>query len=734
LIRRIRVICAPFLDAPAPPEYAADRSHPDFVEEPAMRLSLLALCLASVALAADPWRVLPEGEKPADRRLGKPRDLNEKDFFLKPPATREAWEARRKDVREQMLVATGLWPMPEKTPLKAVVHGKIDRGDYTVEKVYFASLPGHYVSGNLYRPTGKSGKLPGVLCPHGHWPNGRFYDAGEKAAKAQIDQKAEQTMEGARYPLQARCAMLARMGCVVFHYDMVGNADSTAIAHRAGFTDADGELRLQSFMGLQTWNSIRALDFLLSLPDVDTKRIGVTGASGGGTQTFMLCGIDDRPAVAFPAVMVSTAMQGGCICENCSYLRQRTGNVEFAALFAPKPLGMSGADDWTIDIETKGLPELKAIYKLYGVEDKVMAKCFPQFKHNYNQVSRELMYNWFNKHLQLGLKAPIAEKPFEPISPKELSVYDEQHPRPKDTVDAERLRDYLSEASDKQITALLPKEKKDLAEYRRVMGTALRVMVGDRLPSDTQVEGKEVGREKLTDDVRCMKLLLGRKGEGEQIPALLIAGKEVDNRVIVWIHPEGKAGLFKDGKVTPAVRKALDSRAMILAVDVFGTGELKIDKPVVNKDYAGYTFGYNRPLLANRVHDILTAVVYARAMRMVSHVHLLGEGKAGPWVLLARGLCGDKVLDRTAADADGFRFGNVRRTTDEMMLPGGVKYGLYALAGLAAPDEMYVHNIRGSGAGQWIKGVYEASGAKDKLKHDGEKVETEKIVEWLLGK
>jgi cephalosporin-C deacetylase-like acetyl esterase len=108
------------------------------------------------------------------------------------------------------------------------------------------------------------------------------------------------------------------MGCVVFFYDMVGVADSLPIGHRQGFLDVQAELRLQNFMGLQTFNSIRALDFLLSLPDVDPQRIGVTGASGGGTQTFILCAIDDRPAAAFPAVMVSTAMQGGCICENCS--------------------------------------------------------------------------------------------------------------------------------------------------------------------------------------------------------------------------------------------------------------------------------------------------------------------------------------------------------------------------------------------------------------------------------
>ena len=83
--------------------------------------------------------------------------------------------------------------MPEKTPLNAVVHGKIDRDEYTIEKVFFASMPGHYVSGNLYRPKGKTGKLPGVLCPHGHWKDGRFYDAGEAVAKKQIESKAEKT-------------------------------------------------------------------------------------------------------------------------------------------------------------------------------------------------------------------------------------------------------------------------------------------------------------------------------------------------------------------------------------------------------------------------------------------------------------------------------------------------------------------------------------------------------------
>jgi dienelactone hydrolase len=699
-----------------------------------LALPLVFALAVSAARAADDAdiRVLAPGQAPQDSRLGKPRDLNGY-FPMTVPTSKDEWETRRQHVREQVLVATGLWPLPPKTPLHAVIHGKIDRDDYTIEKVFFASYPGHYVSGNLYRPKGRRGKVPGVLCPHGHWANGRFYDAGEKAGQAQITRKAEKTMEGARYPLQARCAMLARMGCVVFHYDMVGVADSQPIAHRAGFADADAELHLQSFMGLQTWNSIRSLDFLLSLPEVDARRIGVTGASGGGTQTFMLCAVDDRPAVAFPAVMVSTAMQGGCVCENCSYLRQGMGNIDIAAVFAPKPLGMSAANDWTKEIETKGLPELKALYKLYGAEDNVMAKAHLEFDHNYNQVSREMMYNWFNKHLQLGLPGPVTEKPFVPVPPKELSVYDEQHPRPKDTADATRLRQYMTEASDKQIEALRPIDADSLKEFRRVFGTALRVMIHDELPKPEDVEVKEVGDKVERGELLWRRYLIGRKGAGEQIPAIGLKGKEFDGTVVVWVHPEGKASLFKDGKLVPAAQKIIDKKAAILAPDVFLTGEFGHAKPMpIDKNYAGFTFGYNRPLLANRVHDILTAVAMAKGHEKTKTVELVGWEKAGSWVLLARGLCGDAVA-RTAADGDAFRFEKVRTTQDDMMLPGALKYGgLPAFAALAAPGELYLHNHHGTGAGHWIRAAYEAAKAKDHFQRSPEQVEPEKVAEWLV--
>jgi dienelactone hydrolase len=678
-------------------------------------------------------------DPPKDSRLGPPVDLNKSYFPFNPPKTKDAWETRRKEVREQMLVALGLWPMPEKTPLKPVIHGKIDREGYTIEKVYFASVPGHYVSGNLYRPKASAerklpDKLPGVLFAHGHWANGRLFEAPDKEVEDVLKSGGEKTKEGARYPLQALPAQLAKMGCVVFVYDMIGVADSQLLsvegkplAHSAGFTDADADLRLQSAMGLQTWNSIRSLDFLTSLPEVDAKRIGMTGASGGGTQTMILCAIDDRPAVSFPAVMVSTAMQGGCVCENCSYLRQFTGNVEFAALFAPKPLGMTGADDWTREIETKGLPELKALYKLYGAEDKVMAKKF-NFPHNYNQVSREVMYNWFNKHLDLGLKEPVTEQPFEPVPPKELSVYNDEHPRPKDALNVEALRKQMVEASDKQIEALRPKDKEGLKEFQRVVGTALRVMVHDTLPKSEDITVEE-SRPYDFGGVAHQDLALRRKGQQEITWATLASTPERDTVVVaVDDGDEESAKAF-----SKAYWEKSGGKGALLSVHPFLTGKGVDHKPpIVDTKFAGFTFGYNCPLVADRIHDILTAVAYAKGLKGVKKVYLVGMGHAGPWALMARPLCGDAVA-RCAADFDGFRYEKVRTVNDEMMLPGAIKYGgLPAITALHAPQELYIHHHHSTTSGHWVKPAYEASGKPDQLKRSSEKVEADKVVEWLL--
>jgi dienelactone hydrolase len=709
------------------------------------RREALALPLASLAplsldhaflfgfAADDPTRFFTGDKKPTDARLGEPRTLNSYFPFI-VPKTKEEWDARRKVVRERVMVATGLWPLPEKTPLNPTIHGKIERDGYTVEKVFFASMPGHYVSGNLYRPVilnrDRASKLPAILSPHGHWANGRFFEANDAEVQKQLDSKAEATAEGAKYPLQARCAMLARLGFVVFHYDMVGNADSKAIPHREGFRDVHAELRGQNFMGLQTWNSIRALDFLESLPEVDPKRIGVTGASGGGTQTFMLCAVDDRPAAAFPAVMVSTAMQGGCVCENCSGLRVDTGNIELAALFAPRPLAMSAADDWTKEIMTKGFPELKELYTLLGAEDKVAAKAWLQYGHNYNQHAREFMYSWFAKHL-LGKDGEVKELPFKPIPKEELSVYDEAHPRPKDELDAARLREVMAKASDAQMEKLTPKDAASLKEFQRVIGTALAALVTDALPKSIAV--REGPLQSQVDGRTMHRALLGRVNEKDAIPCAGIFQKaRNDMTLVIWAHPDGKSSLFQDGKVVPAVKALTDAGCAVVSTDYLGVGENSFTKPpAVDKGFAGYTFGYNRPLLAQRVHDLLTMVGFGRILK-AKQIWLVGFGDMGPAAVMAKALAGDAVA-KLAADLNQFRFENIKDTADPMMLPGAVKYGgLPAFLALCAPGAVLVHNHMGTATGKLPKAAYDAAGAADKLVRSEKKLDDMKVAEWLV--
>lgn len=709
---------------------------------------LLLLLVAFILSATQPIPTLQAQDKtapPSDARYATSKTLN--DYFpFSPPKTLEQWKKRRQHVIEQVLVANGLWPMPEKTPLNPVIHGLIKRDGYTIEKVFFESYPGFYVTGNLYRPTevAKDAKIPGVLCPHGHWGNrsnpknnGRFYEAGAGDVKNQIQSKAEQTEAGAKYPLQARCAMLAKMGCVVFHYDMIGYGDGTQIYHplsqqnpKGLFTDATAELWQQNFMGLQTWNSIRALDFLCSLPNVDTDRLAVTGASGGGTQTFLLSAIDDRVDVAFPAVMVSTGMQGGCICENCSYLRLHTGNIELAGLFAPKPLAMSAANDWTKEIETKGLPQLRQLYALYDAPKNIDGKAWLQFGHNYNQVSREFMYNWMNQHLNLQQKTPVVERPFVPVPPAELTVFTKEHPRPETAVSATELRKYLTAQAKKQWQTFFPENPKKLSEMRKIVGTALRVMINEgeeELPI-------ELLQAKVTPVGNTLELRGYLRREQEAIPIFIVRPKEFKGSpVVIWIHPDGVASVKNNGEFSKEAKKLIDNGASIVVPEVFATGShAERDIPKVNQQFGGYTWGYNRTTLANRVHDIITTVDFICHKPGVNKVRLVGWKEAGPWAILASALLGDAV-ERTAADVNGFRFDAITSLQDPMMQPGALKYGgLPAFAALIAPRPLFLSNAEKTDPPGWTAAAYSSANAEKALVRQSGPASQAEVLQWLM--
>jgi len=208
----------------------------------------------------------------SDHRLNEVRTTNST-VNLRTYSSKDEWLARADQLRHQILVSAGLWPEPPKPDLGAHIFGLTDHGTYTIEKVYSESLRGHYVTGSLYRPKNVNGRAPAVLCPHGHWTYGRLENTPTHSG-----------------PL--RPANLAQQGYIAFAFDMVGYNDSTAISHRfGGPREALWGLGL---LGLQLWNAIRSVDFLVSLADVDPNRIACTGESGGGTQTFLLVAVDDR--------------------------------------------------------------------------------------------------------------------------------------------------------------------------------------------------------------------------------------------------------------------------------------------------------------------------------------------------------------------------------------------------------------------------------------------------------
>src|SRR5437867_2512082 len=305
--------------------------------------------------------------RPEDVRMLVTRHLD-MTYTMPHYQTKQQWLQRKESIRKQILVAAGLWPMPEKTPLKAQIFERVERDGYSIEKVFFESYPGFFVTGNLYRPRGKDGRFPAVLSPHGHWAYGRL-----------------QNSEACSVP--ARCMNLAQQGYVVFSYDMVGYNDSRQVNHR--YQGGREELWGFGSLGLHLWNSIRSADFLESLPDVDGSRLACTGASGGGTQTFLLTAVDERIALSAPVNMISAHMQGGDVCENAPNLRVDTNNMEIGALMAPRPMILvSATGDWTRNTLEIEFPAIRGIYRLLGAEEKIHVVRISA-DHNYNKESRE---------------------------------------------------------------------------------------------------------------------------------------------------------------------------------------------------------------------------------------------------------------------------------------------------------------------------------------------------------
>ena len=294
--------------------------------------------------------------------------------------TLQDWEKRKAGLQQCILSTLGLFPLPPKVNSNPIYANKRTLNGYIAENVAIESLPGVFVSGTLYRPLKGKGPFPAMMVAQGH---GEIQHYGESS--------------------QLLSATFARMGIVVFSYDMFAKGEESL-----QFAFDDHRTILAPTM--QTLNSIRILDFLSSLPYINPRQIGMTGASGGGTQTFLLAALDQRIAVSAPVVMVSSWYAGGCPCESglpthaCG--EWGTNNVEIAAMAAPRPqLVVSDGGDWTANVPEIEYPYMKKVYALYSKPEMLENVHLANEKHDYGPSKRQAVYAFLARQFGLNTSA-----------------------------------------------------------------------------------------------------------------------------------------------------------------------------------------------------------------------------------------------------------------------------------------------------------------------------------------
>lgn len=326
---------------------------------------------------------------------------------------REAWDAYANHVRQRIQEGAGLAPWPRRTPLFPIITCRREYDGYSVENVALETVPGFFATGNLYRPLNAKPPFAVMLSTHGH---SKTLDARFNAG------------------MQARCGTLARMGAVVLSIDMFGYGDSIPQvgmnAHAHPFS-----------MTIQAWDNIRALDFLLSLKGADKNRVGISGESGGATQTIIATALDKRITLSVPVVMVSSYFFGGCQCESGLPIH-RSGdhfvdNAMIAALAAPRPmLVVSDGGDWTKNVPQVEYPFLQKIYGYYGAADNVANVHLANEKHDYGPSKRDAMYHFVAGRFHLNLAAvldasgKVDESKVTIEKPELMHVFNDAHPLP----------------------------------------------------------------------------------------------------------------------------------------------------------------------------------------------------------------------------------------------------------------------------------------------------------------
>lgn len=337
------------------------------------------------------------------------------DACLAQPGSAEAWERGLPEQRRQLREMLGLDPWPERTPLKPVVTGAVDHEEFTVDKVQFQSLPGLYVTGNLYVPKHRNGRAPAILYVSGHGPS-----------------KKNGVSFGNKVSYQHHGAWFARHGYVCLIIDTIQMGEIEGLHHGTyregmwwwnsrGYTPA----------GVEAWNSVRAIDYLQSRPEVDPEKIGMTGRSGGGAYSWWTAAIDERVKAVAPIAgitdlhnhVIDGAVEGHC---DCMFMvnTYRWDYAQVAALVAPRPLLIGNTDRdpiFPLDGVVRLHRQVAGIYRLLNAETN-LALLITEGPHKDTQDLQVPVMRWFNRFLkgEDPLIRVAAEKFFEP---EQLKVF-----------------------------------------------------------------------------------------------------------------------------------------------------------------------------------------------------------------------------------------------------------------------------------------------------------------------
>ena len=529
------------------------------------------------------YQVLPH--PPLDLRLTADRHTDTH-FPMPRFDSREAVDARREELQFNLRMAAGLYPWPEKTPLntRRELVGEYD--GYTIYRIMFESYPGLWSTGNLYLPRPLTGKCPAILNVIGHWEKQRLT-----------------RMDTGDYPQQI--ANFARMGFVCLVTDMIGMVDSRQLSHEYG--RGERELWGSNGLGVQLWNNIRALDLLCSMPEVDADNIGVTGASGGGSQTLFLSLLDDRVKAAAPINMISLHMQGGCQCENAAGLRRDTTNTEMCAMLAPRPLFLAGSTgDWTKYQLTEEYPAIRDIYALYGAEEKV-EQYYQIAPHQYNAKTRHRVYSFFARHL-MGKDLFWEEETIETPYLSDMVWFKEGGNAPGFESDDEYFAAHKAELTARVASLPTAEKKKMLAWVTGIDGRDYAVADGDILEAD----GVTVERNILTST------------RGEQIPWVRLTPKDWDGkRICLVLSGMGKACVERE-----EIQAMLADGVAVVSGDLFLTGEFGDTQPAIlgtpNAERYFTTFHYTTA--AHQARDV--ALLWRLTASPAEEATLWAEGTA----------------------------------------------------------------------------------------------------------